>query len=456
MLLKIESLQPKMSVFPLSALVYLILWISVTSSDHQAGKAEPIVSIPSLGQVQGLRWYSFENRPYYAFLKIPYAEPPIGELRFARPQPPKPWEGVRRSTLNDSVWCAQMDFQEQIKGVEDCLFLNVYLPEGAVRDLNRSKRAVMVWIHGGGFFAGSGNPQFYGPDLFMDYDVILVSINYRLGPLAYLTLENDLMPGNLGLRDQVKALEWVQRNIASFGGNPDKVTVFGESAGSMSIFFLMLSPMARGLFHGIIGQSGPFISSYLNWDKRPGLYGIRFAEALGCAGPNETDPRDNSRKRSETILSCLREKPVLDFPMHMPIFFHYPWTGPNVWKPYWDGYYARDPLFPKEPFALLEQGDYARVPIIIGANRNEGILNVIGYLRGISKLDDVERRWDSLGPLILFHRSLDETMPEDVKMARSIKRHYFGHSPVCYETLKNFINLMGDHTFYGGIEIMIQ
>ncbi len=104
----------------------------------------------------------------------------------------------------------------------------------------------------------------------------------------------------------------------------------------------------------------------------------------------------------------------------------------------------------------MEQGEYHKVPVIIGANRNEGILNIVGYLRGISKLDEVEKRWNSLGPLILFHRSLDETMPEDVKLAKSVKRYYFDQNPVSYETLKNFINLMGDHTFYGGIEYMIQ
>ncbi len=230
----------------ITILAYLVALITFCTAESVAPVKgeEPIISVESQGQVQGLQWLSYENRPYYAFLKIPYAEPPIGELRFARPQPPKPWEGVRRNTQNDTVWCAQMDFQEQIRGVEDCLYLNVYVPEEAIQDSSHRK-AVMVWLHGGGFFAGSGNPQFYGPDLFMDHDVIMVTFNYRLGPLAYLTLENDLMPGNLGLRDQIMALEWVQKNILYFGGNPNRVTVFGESAGSMSIFFLMLSPMAK-------------------------------------------------------------------------------------------------------------------------------------------------------------------------------------------------------------------
>ena len=153
------------------------------------------------------------------------------------------------------------------------------------------------------------------------------------------------------------------------------------------------------------------ISSFLNWDKRPGLYGLKYAEILGCDGQSDAwsnieDKKDNSKARSEAILTCMRNKPVLDFAHKTTIFFHYPWTGPNVWKPYYDGYYLSKwyPVFPDDPYLLLEKGLYQRVPTIIGANRNEGVLNIIGYLKGISKLEEVEKNWDSLGPLILFHR----------------------------------------------------
>ena len=117
-----------------------------------------------------------------------------------------------------------MDFHEKIQGIEDCLHLNIYVPETK----KSGKLPVMFWIHGGGFFAGSASPDFYGPEHFLDHDIILVTINYRLGPLGFLTLGNDLMPGNLGLRDQILALEWVQENIAQFGGDPKKVTIAGR------------------------------------------------------------------------------------------------------------------------------------------------------------------------------------------------------------------------------------
>ena len=155
-------------------------------------------------------------------------------------------------------------------------------------------------------------------------------------------------------------------------------------------------------------------------------------------------------------MSCLRQKPVLDFQTNAKIFLHYPWTGPVVWKPHFDGHYATDAIFPMEPFDLLQQGKYNKVSVIIGANKYEGIFNYIGYLLGMCKIEEVERRWDALGPLILFHRSLDETMQKDIKMARMVKRYYFKNKPISQETVSAFIDLMGDHTFFGGIEIMIQ
>ncbi len=137
-------------------------------------------------------------------------------------------------------------------GEEDCLYLNVYAPLGGAGNSSWAEetypqlqdRAVMVWIHGGGFMVGDGNPWFHGPELFMDHDVILVTLNYRVGPFGFFTLENDSAPGNLGLRDQVMALKWVKRNIKYFGGNPARVTIFGESAGSMSVTYLLVSPAA--------------------------------------------------------------------------------------------------------------------------------------------------------------------------------------------------------------------
>ena len=155
----------------------------------------------------------------------------MGDLRFRPPkkldfpeEPKTVFVGSNTSNPYHNSVCVQMDFHEKIQGIEDCLHLNIYVPETK----KSGKLPVMFWIHGGGFFAGSASPDFYGPEHFLDHDIILVTINYRLGPLGFLTLGNDLMPGNLGLRDQILALEWVQENIAQFGGDPKKVTIAGR------------------------------------------------------------------------------------------------------------------------------------------------------------------------------------------------------------------------------------
>ena len=148
----------------------------------------------------------------------------------------------------------------QISGSEDCLTLNVYTPAPIVGKC----RPVMVWIHGGGFVSGSGKTDMYSPDYLIAEDVVVVTINYRLGIFGFLAFEDPSLgvPGNAGLKDQVMALKWVQKNIHNFGGDPNNVTIFGESAGGASCHLLMLSPMARGLFHRCIAQSGTALNQW--------------------------------------------------------------------------------------------------------------------------------------------------------------------------------------------------
>ncbi|MEC3839905.1 carboxylesterase/lipase family protein [Bacillus amyloliquefaciens] len=191
---------------------------------------------------------------------IPYAKPPVGELRFKAPEPPAPWDGVKNADSFGPV-CPQpadllsMSFSGDVPPQsEDCLYLNVFAP-----DSEGGKRPVMVWIHGGAFFLGAGSePTYDASALAADGDVIVVTLNYRLGPFGFLHLFSidDTYPGNIGMLDQIAALRWVKDNISAFGGDPDNVTVFGESAGGMSIASLMAMPDAKGLFHKAILESG--------------------------------------------------------------------------------------------------------------------------------------------------------------------------------------------------------
>jgi para-nitrobenzyl esterase len=209
------------------------------------------------GRLQGV-----EEAPLTVFRGVPFAKPPVGELRFRPPQPAEPWSGVRVCDTfgfvapqpQGQVMAGQGTAEEQN---EDCLFLNVWTP-----GCDDVARPVMVWIHGGAFVTGSGSGAFYrGQHLASRGDVVVVTINYRLGALGFLA-HPDLLDdetgasGNWGLADQVAALQWVQANIHLFGGDPTNVTIFGESAGSMSVSCLVGSPLAQGLFRRAIAQSG--------------------------------------------------------------------------------------------------------------------------------------------------------------------------------------------------------
>ncbi|XP_047112051.1 juvenile hormone esterase-like [Schistocerca piceifrons] len=192
------------------------------------------------GTLRGTTATSVYNTSYTAFLGIPYAKPPVGDLRFQPPQPATGWEGVRDATQYGSD-CVQNTGE----GSEDCLYLNVYVP-GVPQE--GSGLPVLFYVHGGGFIKGSGSDQKFGPDFLVSYGVILVTINYRLGPLGFLSTGDDVVPGNVGLKDQLLGLSWVQSNIERFGGDPQRVTLDGRSAGGVAVSLHLMSPQtaARG------------------------------------------------------------------------------------------------------------------------------------------------------------------------------------------------------------------
>lgn len=232
------------------------------------------------GNVEGTVMASRLGRTFHAFLKIPFAKPPIGDLRFESPQPIEPWTG----TLNGTVYgpqCFQPGPRLDLGMSEDCLQLNVFTTNLI------GNSPVILFIHGGSFEFGTGIDQ-GGPHNLMDREVVVVSINYRLGAFGFMATGTRESPGNLGFKDQVMALQWVQRNIRRFGGNPDLVTISGLSAGSVAVTAHMLSPMSKGLFHRAIAISGAITGfsdlpkDYLNVAKKLGA-------KLNCGTENTAD-----------------------------------------------------------------------------------------------------------------------------------------------------------------------
>jgi para-nitrobenzyl esterase len=224
---------------------------------HQTDELETVVVDTESGRLAGLR-----KGDVLGFRGIPFAKPPVGALRWRMAELCPPWTGVRDATRYSFV-CPQAvsqleSFTGGMMGVqsEDCLYLNVWTP-----GCDGTKRPVMVWIHGGAFVLGAGSQSTYNGGLLAARDVVIVTVNYRMGAFGFLNLNdatNGRAPGTgaEGLGDQVLALEWVKRNIAAFGGDPKNVTIFGESAGGMSVSALLATPSAQGLFHKAIPQSG--------------------------------------------------------------------------------------------------------------------------------------------------------------------------------------------------------
>ncbi|MBM7124427.1 carboxylesterase family protein [Dyella flava] len=305
-----------------------------------------------------------------SFKGVPYAAAPVGNLRWRAPQAALHWSGVRQAMVFGAD-CPQTptpgdDAVLQTRFDENCLFLNVWRPAGDTRHL-----PVMVWIHGGAFVNGGSSAPIYAGSLLAKRGVVVVSINYRLGRLGFfgfpaLTKEHPEEPkGNYGYLDQIAALKWVQRNIAAFGGDPRNVTVFGESAGGMSVHMLLTSPMARGLFAKAIiesgaGRGGPDGPERFLGEDKPGLpsaetIGVNFARAQGIAGNDAAALAKLRALPADKIVSGLNMA-VLGFMLatrQTPTF-----AGPMI-----DGRVVVET--PDQAYLAHRQ---ARVPLIIGAN----------------------------------------------------------------------------------------
>jgi para-nitrobenzyl esterase len=302
------------------------------------------------GELEGV----FEEN-LYAFKGVPYAAPPVGDLRWLPPQPVKSWQGVRPAKkygtiAPQSVMALPGLAEKPEPQSEDCLFLNIFSP-----GLDEARRPVMVWIHGGAFCMGSGSMQMCSTGtLAANGDVVLVTINYRLGALGFLNLKEltqGKIPstGNEGLQDQVAALHWVRDNIAAFGGDPDNVTVFGESAGAMSIGCLLNLPEAQGLFHKAILES-PVGEMARPLDMSVEIAG-EFLKALDISG------QDIFSLRNLSLENMLRAQHVVAVKMGQ---------GGAPVIPVADGV-----VMPKMPLESLDAGLGFRVPTLVGSNLEE-------------------------------------------------------------------------------------
>ncbi|RPJ56329.1 MAG: carboxylesterase family protein, partial [Acidobacteria bacterium] len=297
------------------------------------------------------------------FRGIPFAAPPVGNLRWRPPQPVKPWSGVKTTTEHGHD-CAQLPFPGDAAPLgtppaEDCLVLNVWRP--APRPA--AKLPVMVWIHGGGFVNGGSSPAVYDGSPFARRGIVFVSFNYRLGRFGFfahpaLSKESPTGPlGNYGYMDQIAALEWVRANIAAFGGDPGNVTVFGESAGGISVLTLLASPAARGLFHKAVIESGGGRNTLLPAPPmKPGPKGGPSGEAAGVAFARANGIAGEDAAALAALRALPAEKVIAG--LNMATMTNPTYAGPMV-----DG-----AIVVESVEAAFTSGRFAKVPVMVGAN----------------------------------------------------------------------------------------
>lgn len=241
------------------------------------------------GVINGTSMVTRLGESFDAFLKLPFAEPPLGDLRFVAPEVNRPWSGVLDATQYSSM-CMQINLLSSSPVSEDCLYLNVFTKN--LREGSENLKPVIAYIHGGSFQLGSASD--HEPHLLMERDVVVVTINYRLGAFGFLSLGTKEIPGNAGFKDQVMALKWIKKNISKFGGDPNLVTLIGNSAGAYSVTAHMVSPSSQGLFHRVIAMSG----SITNQRKLENNYlslAQMLAEKLNC-----------TKISTDEMIACLR------------------------------------------------------------------------------------------------------------------------------------------------------
>ncbi|GLV38634.1 Juvenile hormone esterase [Carabus blaptoides fortunei] len=389
-----------------------------------------------------------QGKSIFAYQGIPYAVPPIGDRRFKEPEPIEPWIGTL-DTKQDAPYCIQKNYLVKdpvVEGQEDCLYLNVYthdMEEIRMRTRNsmrQSKLPVMVYIHGGGWFSGSGASSLHGPEYIMDEDVVLVTINYRLGVFGFLSTEDDIAPGNWAMKDMVLALKWVKDNIHAFCGNPDSVTIFGESAGAASVHYLMLSPMAQGLFHRAISQSGTALNV---WATPISSNQVAQAQATFVDCPANTT--------SEELVDCLRTidaTALVESGDKFKFWSIEPLTVfiPTVEK---QTLLNKTPFLTDTPANIIKKGKFHPVPLMIGAVANEGLLRAAAIIAQPKLRNALNSRWDELGPALF---GVGRSVPEELvaKLWTNITDFYMTEKYINHtdpSSIQNYIDMYTDRAF---------
>jgi len=393
------------------------------------------VAQTKLGNLWGTVEESRSGKRVLAFRGIRHVQPPVGPLRFRPPVFAPKWEEIREAKTNGHMCPQHLATKPDIwVGDEDCLWLNVFTRDLVVK----KKRPVVIWIHGGSFSRGSAAE--YDPDYLLDEDIVLVTIQYRLGMFGFLSTETASAPGNYGMMDQVAAMQWVKQNIEAFSGDPGSITIMGQQAGGASVHYHMLSPLTRGLFNRAVSMSGTALCWWASI-KRPQEKAKRLARLLECPQEDQDD--------MEKLIECVREKPMFDLMNTHPNFYQWkhleqtqePMTA---WSPRVDPEAAMS-FMPQEPIDLMTSGNFQHIPWIVGVTDDEGATRAAAFFADMAGVKEFEDKFEKYGPLMFgFHDGQSEAPKV---MAKKVKDFYLGEKPMDLTIASNLVDAISDSSY---------
>nr|XP_033321839.1 venom carboxylesterase-6-like [Megalopta genalis] len=368
----------------------------------------------------------YRKSGYNAYEGIPYARPPVKKLRFRPPKPAKRWR-LELNATQKAADCVQNRWTEngyQVVGKEDCLYLNVYVRPQLI---TKPILPVMVWFQGGVYSSGNEVDE----SLLMKANIALVVVNYRVGPLGFLSTGDYVVPGNMGLKDQSMALLWVSDNIAFFGGNPKSVTIFGLNSGAASVHYHYMSPLSAGLFHRGISISGVALDSW-SQTEHAREKALRLGALLNC-----------STESSHCLVKCLRKRSVeliLKTVAEIWLWLHNPFVpfGPVVEKQK-----CQHPFINATPIEIMTRGDLLDVPWIASITSGEGLYPAAEFVANDVLLKQLNDNWQDIAPYLLDY---NDTLPpsQQKEVALKIRQHYLGSKQISSQTVEPLIQLIGD------------
>ncbi|XP_055614178.1 juvenile hormone esterase-like [Uranotaenia lowii] len=384
------------------------------------------------GCLCGTTMPGWEKDPFDAFLGIPYAKAPVGELRFANPVPHGPYKSFHNASVAGPMCIQKNDFfpGSVIEGAEDCLFLNVYRPKNVQGAL-----PVIIYIHGGGYLKWSAIPTLFGPERFMDTKkVILVTLQYRLSLFGFLSTGDKYAPGNFGLKDQSMALRWVHDNIRNFGGDPEQITLYGHCAGGISTQYHMMSPMSRGLFSKAISGSG---NVYCEWSSpmpNPLEIAKQQVAAAGIVSIKEMT--------SQEIVQALRGVPAVDLlasVAKLKAWYVHPIV---LYRPVIENPAVEGSFMVEDPRKQWAEGRYAQIPWMTGLVPKEGAVVTVAIECNSTLMQDVINMDKVLVPNVAG-------VPPEV--LPTLNERFFKGAPINSETKKNFQGMVSEAQFHCGL-----